>query len=66
MSFQHLMNHYDNLPTNGVLAGFSSFLALIVSGIDPVYTGIVLPIVLFALGKGVDVAVRVWIERRRR
>ncbi len=61
-----LMNNYDSLPTNGVLAGVSSFFGLVVGGIDPVYTGIVLPIVLFAVGKGLDIAVKVWLERRRR
>lgn len=61
-----LMDHYDSLPTNGVLSAASSFFALVVSGIDPVYTGIIMPIALFALGKIVDVVVKVYIERRRR
>lgn len=66
MPHQTLMQQYDQLPTNGVLAGVSSFFGLVVGGIDPVYTGIVLPIVLFAVGKGLDIAVKVWLERRRR
>ena len=66
MPHQTLMNQYDQLPTNGVLAGVSSFFGLVVGGIDPVYTGIILPIVLFAVGKGVDVALRVWLEGRKR
>lgn len=63
---QRLMQNYDSLPTNGILSGLSSLIAFVVSGIDPVYTGIVLPIALWAVGKGIDVAIRVWFERRRR
>ena len=66
MPHPSLMNNYDSLPTNGVLAGVSSFFGLVVGGIDPVYTGIVLPIVLFAVGKGLDVAVKVWLDRRKK
>lgn len=61
-----LMNNYDSLPTNGVLAGVSSFFGLVVGGIDPVWTGIVLPIALFAAGKAVDVALRLYMERKKK
>lgn len=63
---QRLMDHYDQLPMNGVLAGVSSFFGLVVSGIDPVWTGIVLPVALFAAGKVADFAFKVWLERRRK
>lgn len=60
-----LMNYYESLPTNGVLAGVSSFFGIVVGGLDPVWTGIALPVILWAAGKGVDVILKLWIERRR-
>lgn len=60
------MDQYDSLPTNGILSGVSSFFGLVVSQIDPVYTGIVLPIALFAAGKLADFAFRLWREKKNR
>lgn len=61
-----LMDHYDALPTNGILSACSGFIAFIVSGVDPVITGIIMPIAFFAVGKALDLAVKVWLDKRRR
>lgn len=61
-----LMNHYDSLPTNGILSAGSALLAFIVSGVDPVITGILMPILFFAIGKGIDIVVKVYLDKRRK
>lgn len=60
-----LMQHYDSLPTNTILSGISGFFALAMAQIDPLLTGIILPVGLFLTGKLIDVAVRIYIERKR-
>jgi hypothetical protein len=55
---------YEHLPTNAALSGFSAVYAFFFAGLDPVVTGFILPIALFAIGKTVDVLVKIFLEKR--
>lgn len=61
-----LMEHYDSFPTNGILSAASGFLGFLISGVDPVISGIVMPLALFAIGKGIDIVLRLYLDKRNR
>lgn len=54
---------YDMFPTNTLLSAGSGLVAF-VTNIDPVVT-VILPIAFFIIGKGVDVLVRVYLEKKK-
>ena len=41
-------------------------MAFLLSSIDPVLTGLILPITFFVIGKMIDVAVRMHLEKKKR
>lgn len=57
---------YSFFPSNFLLSVGSGVIAMVTTPIDPVITGIVLPFVFFALGKGVDVVVKIYLEKRKK
>jgi hypothetical protein len=57
-------NSYDLFPTNMLLSATSGVLAFITS-LDLAST-IILPVIFFVIGKGVDVAVRIYLEKRKK
>lgn len=60
----HIDSHtYDVFPTNTVLSAGSGVLAFFMS-LEPALP-IILPIAFFILGKGIDVAVRIYLEKRK-
>lgn len=58
----HEMNF---IPTNLLLSGGSALMAFFFSSIDPMLTGLVLPVAFFLIGKTVDVLVRVYLEKKK-
>lgn len=61
----HSHHDYDFFPVNFLLSLSSSAVAFFVSTLDPVITGLVLPIAFFTVGKIVDICVKVYIERKK-
>lgn len=60
----HIDSHtYDVFPTNTVLSAGSGVLAFVMS-LEPALP-ILLPIAFFILGKGIDVAVKIYLEKRK-
>lgn len=60
----HIDPHsYEFVPTNILLSAVSGFLAFIAET-DPVLT-FGLPVVLFFVGKGVDVFIQLYLKRRK-
>jgi hypothetical protein len=54
---------YSN-PVNLCLSACSTAIAFVTSTIDPVITGIAMPLIFFIAGKGIDVAVRIYLARK--
>lgn len=54
---------YDLIPSNAILSALSGAVAFVMQ--SEILIGLVMPIAFFIVGKGVDVAVRVWIEKRK-
>jgi hypothetical protein len=56
---------YRLIPANFILSTGSTLIGLVTAPLDPVITGIMLPIIFFTIGKGVDVAVRIYLAKRK-
>jgi hypothetical protein len=59
------MNDTKNILIAWASAG-TTLLSTVSDGLLPIVSAIVLPIVFFAIGKTVDVAVQLYLNRRRR
>jgi hypothetical protein len=62
MSFDS--SDYQMMPTNFLLSAGAGGFAFFVANLDPVIT-VALPLVLFILGKGIDVAVKLYLEKKK-
>ena len=62
------MTHPDSYsnPVNFLLSLGSAAIAFVTSTIDPVITGIALPIAFFIAGKAVDVVVRIYLASKEK
>lgn len=59
-----LMNFYDNLPTNWLLSGGNTAIFAFALTFD-YKTSVVLFLISMIFGKGVDVAIQIWKEKRK-
>lgn len=56
---------YNHIPTNAILSAGSGALGFIMANWEPILT-VGLPILFFTVGKAIDVAVKLYIEKRKR
>jgi hypothetical protein len=55
---------YQLMPTNFLLSAGAGGFAFLMANLDPIIT-VGLPLVLFVLGKGIDVAVKLYLEKKK-
>lgn len=57
---------YSFFPSNFLLSAGTAVVGVMATAFDPIVTGLVLPIIFFAIGKGVDVAVRIYLHKKEK
>lgn len=61
----HYQSDYEMIPTNAILSSATGAYAFFVANLEPLLT-VGLPIALFVIGKGIDVAIKLYLHSKEK